>query len=64
MVPQACPNPVVLAVPVVFHVLFMGFGFAKGIYAQIPILAVVGILMLVSGLGVHPLPWFAHRAGN
>ena len=61
VIPQARIDPVVLAVPLVFHVLFTMFGFAKGIYVQIPILAVVGILMLVIGLGVHLWPWFSHR---
>ncbi len=54
-------DPVVLVVPMAFHILFTIFGFAKGIYTQIPILAVAGILMLVTGLGVHLWPWYTSR---
>lgn len=61
VIPQARLDPVVLAVPLVFHVLFTVFGFTKGIYSQNTILAVAGVLMLVSGLGVHLWPWFYHR---
>ena len=58
VIPQARLDPVVLAVPLVYHALFTVFGFTYGIYAQAPILAVVGILMLVVGLGAHLYPWF------
>jgi len=63
--PQVLPgvrlDPVVLAVPLAFHILFTIFGFTKGIYTQSPILAVAGILMLVIGMGVHLWPWFTSR---
>ncbi len=58
VLPQARLDFVVLAVPLAFHVLFTIFGFTKGIYPQLPILAVAGILMLVIGLGVHLWPWY------
>lgn len=58
VIPQARLDPVVLAVPLVYHALFTVFGFTYGIYAQAPILAVVGILMLAVGLGAHLYPWF------
>jgi hypothetical protein len=64
VIPQARLDPVVLAVPLVYHALFTGFGFGKGIYTQNTVLAVVGVLMLVVGLGVHLWPWFAGRRGN
>ncbi len=60
---QSQLDPVVLAVPLVYHILFTVFGFTNGIYAQTPILAVVGILMLAVGLGVHLYPWFLHIRG-
>lgn len=61
--PQSQLDPVVLAVPLVYHILFTVFGFTNGIYAQTPILAVVGMLMLAVGLGVHLYPWFLHKKG-
>lgn len=60
---QSQLDPVVLAVPLVYHILFTVFGFTNGIYAQTPILAVVGMLMLAVGLGVHLYPWFLHIRG-
>jgi len=63
VLPQKHLDPVLLAVPLAFHILFTVFGFTRGIYTQIPILAVVGILMLVIGLGVHLWPWYTGR-GN
>lgn len=61
VLPQARIDPVVLAVPLTFHGLFTVFGFTKGIYPQLPILAVAGILMLVIGVGVHLWPWYTGR---
>lgn len=58
VIPQARPDPVVLAVPLVFHLLFTIFGFTRGIYTQIPILAVVGLLMFVMGVAIHLYPWY------
>lgn len=58
------PDPVALAVPVVFHLLFMGAGIAYGFYAQTPALAVIGITMLFVGVAVHLWPWWAQRAGR
>ena len=51
-------DPVILAVPLTFHIFFTFFGFAAGFYVQIPILAVVGLTMFVVGMGVHLWPWW------
>lgn len=59
VIPQERLDLVVVAVPLVFHVLFTVFGFARGIYLQLPILGVVGVLMMVVGVGVHLWPWFS-----
>lgn len=52
---------VVLLVPLVFHLYFNIIGFVKGYYAQLPILAVIGLLMLASGLAVHSYPAYFKR---
>ncbi len=47
---------VVFSVPLVFHLYFNILGFAFGYYSQQPILAVIGLLMLISGFAVHLYP--------
>jgi len=64
VLPQVQIDPVVLAVPLTFHALFTIFGFAKGIYTQIPILAVVGLLMFVLGVAIHLYPWYIGRSAT
>ena len=49
-------NPVAFAVPLVFHVYFNVIGFVKGYYAQIPLLGVIGVLMLITGMFAHLYP--------
>jgi hypothetical protein len=55
------PDWLVFAVPMVNHVLMMVAGIIYGYYAQIPMLAVIGVAMLVIGLVVHLAPWWAGR---
>lgn len=43
-------------VPFTFHLFFTFFGFATGIYSQLPILAVIGLSMFALGLGIHLYP--------
>jgi hypothetical protein len=52
---------VLFAVPLVFHLFFNFYGFSAGYYAQFPTLAVVGLLMLALGLGMHLWPWWRRR---
>lgn len=52
---------VVLSVPLVFHLFFTIVGFVSGIFNQLTILAVVGILMFVLGIGIHLWPWYFHN---
>ncbi len=47
---------VVFLVPLGFHLYFNIVGFVNGYYAQLPILAVIGLLMLATGLAVHAYP--------
>lgn len=55
----------VLAVPLGFHLFFTIFGFLRGIYSQLTVLAVVGILMFVTGICIHLWPWFSrNRIGS
>jgi hypothetical protein len=49
---------VVLAVPLVFHLYFNFIGFWNGYYLQLPVLAVVGLLMLAVGIGIHFGCWY------
>jgi hypothetical protein len=51
-------DKIVFLVPFTFHLFFTFFGFAVGIYAQLPILAVIGLSMFAGGMGVHLLPWW------
>ncbi len=55
------PEPVVLAVPLAFHLIYMGAALLTGIYAQTPALAVVGVSMFVIGIAVHLWPWWVGR---
>jgi Carotenoid biosynthesis protein len=55
------PEPAIIAVPVIFHLLSIGAGFGFGLYAQQPILADIGIGMLAIALIVHLWPWWVYR---
>ncbi len=55
------PDPVVVAVPLAFHLLYIGAGIHYGFYAQTPALAVIGVVMLGAGIAVHLWPWWAAR---
>ncbi len=48
----------IFTVPLTFHLFFTFFGFAAGFYADLPILAVIGLSMFAIGVGVHLLPWW------
>jgi hypothetical protein len=52
---------VVFAVPLGFHLYFNTMGFTQSFYAELPILAVIGLIMLASGLAVHLYPVFLKR---
>jgi uncharacterized membrane protein len=57
------PEAVVIAVPFVFHVFFMAAGLIFGYYVQSPILAVIGVVMFLSGMLLHVWPrWARSRA--
>ncbi len=53
------PEPIITAVPVFFHGFAMLAGISAGIFARQPILGLIGVAMLVLGLGIHLLPWWA-----
>ncbi|MBN1964030.1 MAG: carotenoid biosynthesis protein [Anaerolineae bacterium] len=55
------PEPVIIAVPLAFHLYFFGAGIVFGFFAAQPILAVISGLMLVLGLGLHLWPWWVAR---
>ena len=59
--PNAFTDPVILSIPLTFHLFFTIFGFVGGFYTQIPILAVVGLSMFAVGLGVHLWPWWRKK---
>lgn len=64
---DAYVDPVILAVPLTFHLFFTVFGFAGGFYTKLPILGVIGLSMFALGLGVHLWPWWRNKritAGN
>ena len=61
LIPSKRLDWVVLSVPLIFHLFFVILGFMKGYFIEIPLLAVVGVLMLVSGVGLHLYPWFIGR---
>jgi Carotenoid biosynthesis protein len=50
-------SPSIVTVPLAFHGFAIVAGLSSGIYARQPILAVIGITMMVVGLVVHLLPW-------
>jgi len=52
---------VVIAVPMGFHLFFTIVGFLSGIFSQLTILAVVGILMFVLGICIHLWPWYLYK---
>ncbi len=63
--PQAGPGNaldlVVFAVPLVFHVFFIFCGIYFGFYAQLPILAGIGVGMFLVGMAIHLWPWWVNR---
>lgn len=61
LIPSKRLDWVALSVPLIFHVFFVTLGFWKGYFIEIPLLAVVGVLMLFSGVGLHVYPWFIGR---
>jgi hypothetical protein len=59
--PAGLPEPVIIAVPLLFHVFAILVGFTTNSFAQQPILAVSGFVMLGIGLIAHLLPWWFGR---
>lgn len=53
------PEPIITAVPVVFHAFALFAGISAGIFGRQPVLALIGAVMLAAGLGIHLLPWWA-----
>jgi hypothetical protein len=51
--PSAQPGRIVWVVPLAFHGFALASGLAAGIFSQQPVLALVGILMLLLSLGLH-----------
>jgi len=60
-IPAPRPDWVALSVPLVFHLFFTIVGFTSGIYTELTILAVVGLLMFMLGLGIHLWPSYTHH---
>lgn len=62
----ASPQPIIIAVPLVFHGFAILVGFTTGIFSKQPILALISIVMLIIGLLVHLIPWWLGwlRRGN
>lgn len=60
-IPTPRPDWVALSVPLVFHLFFTVVGFTRGIYTELTILAVVGLLMFMLGLGIHLWPWYTQH---
>ncbi len=55
------PEPVVLAVPLAFHLIFIFLALVQGIYTPLPILAVISVAMLLVGVALHLWPWWVGR---
>lgn len=51
--PSAQPGPIAWGVPLAFHGFALASGLAAGIFSQQPVLALVGVLMLLISLGLH-----------
>ncbi|HPD63311.1 MAG TPA: hypothetical protein PLP77_07940, partial [Anaerolineaceae bacterium] len=64
LVPVRRPDWVVLLVPLVFHLFFTVVGFTSGIYLNLSVLAVIGLLMFGLGLVVHLWPWYTHQVNQ
>ena len=54
-------EPVILAVPLAFHLFFNLAGFGFGFYQAQPILAVIGLLMFGLSIALHLWPRYAAR---
>jgi hypothetical protein len=52
------PDPIIVAVPLGFHVFVIFAGIATGIFAKQPVLALIALLMLILSIGIHLLPWW------
>ena len=52
------PEPIVIVVPVILHAFAIIAGICFGIYAKQPVLALIGVVMLLVGILVHLLPWW------
>lgn len=55
------PEPLIIAVPIVFHVFALLAGVYDGVFGKQPVLAAIGAVMLTAGLIVHLLPWWMGR---
>lgn len=59
--PRPMPWPLV-AIPMIIHVQFLFIGFLLGIFADIPVLLGVALLMLALGIALHLVPhWYERR---
>ncbi len=56
------PEPMVIAVPIVYHAFALIAGIGGGIFGRQPVLGVIGVAMLVIGLLVHLMPWWVGRS--
>jgi hypothetical protein len=56
------PEPIVIAVPIIYHVFGLTAGIGSGIFGRQPVLGVIGVAMLTIGLLVHLLPWWVSRS--
>jgi hypothetical protein len=54
--PNRYPDWEILLVPLTFHVLYLIFGFIRGIFRDLPILMVISVVMFVLGMALHYLP--------
>jgi hypothetical protein len=55
------PDPVVFAVPLLFHIFFNAAGIIYGFYVEQPIIGIVGIGVMLASLGIHLWPWWQAR---
>jgi hypothetical protein len=55
-------EPMIALVPIAFHAFALVAGVASGIFARNSTLAFIAVAMLLVGLGLHALPWWAARS--
>ncbi|MCC7447669.1 MAG: carotenoid biosynthesis protein [Anaerolineae bacterium] len=61
LIPNGIPQPIITVVPIGFHAFAIFAGIGTDIFGRQPILALISMIMLVLGVGIHLLPLLKSR---